>query len=135
MARKTGKTKRPAVKRTQKRSLSQRAVKAALGRFTRRVTDLVLAYAKAGKLKPQLSRAALQLIADIQSWGEGSGHKDIRATDSALTKPPDDSWTCDNCDVIMVSRGRLCFLVGCDPAYRNCSYVCIVLPTNHVSRR
>jgi len=131
MARNAGKTKRPVVKPTQKRSLRSRPLKAELVRFTRRARDLVVAYGAVGRLTPRLRRAALQLKADIDSWGASSGQKRIRAIDSTLTKPPDDSWTCDNCELIMVSRGRLCFLVGCDPAYRNCSYVCLERPTNH----
>ena len=132
MARNTGKTRRPGVKR---RPLSQRARNAALAQFTRRVTDLVLGYVAAGRSTAKLRRAVLQLKDDINSWRASTGQKDIRATDSALTKPPNGTWTCANCDLVMVSRGRLCFLVGCDPAYRNCSYVCIDLPTNHATRR
>jgi hypothetical protein len=117
------------------RSLRFGALKAVSARFPQRVTDLLYAYAMAWRLTPELRRAAFQLKADIDYWGAGSGQQDMRAIYLALTKPPDDSWTCDNCDLIMVSRGRLCFLVGCDPAYKNCSYVCLERPTNHKLRR
>lgn len=134
MARATGKTKRRIVKPAQRRSLSGRARKAAVSRFTRRVTGLVLAYAVAGRRTRKLGRAALQLKDDIDSWRARSGQKDIRATQSTLTMPPNGTWTCDECALIMVSRGRLCFLVGCNPQFRNCSYVCIDLPRNHAIR-
>lgn len=37
-------------------------------------------------------------------------------------------WTCDSCQWITVSLGRICFLVGCDPEWNNCSSICINLP-------
>jgi hypothetical protein len=136
MARKTVKKKRPVVKRGRKGSLSDRAVGLALRRFRRRATDLVLDYVATGRLTPKLKRTVLQLRTDVDSWNARTGHKDIRATESqkkahmGLTSD-DDSWICRNCQVIMVSRGRLCFLVGCDPAWNQCSYVCLELPRNH----
>jgi uncharacterized protein YhdP len=135
MARNTSKAKRPVVKPTQRRSLSQRALKAALARFTRRVTDLVLAYAAAGRLTRKLGRATLQLKDDIDSWRARTGRNDIRATHSTLTSPENGTWTCDNCALIIVSLRRLCFLVGCDEKDHNCSYACIELPRNHNLRR
>ena len=117
------------------RALSRRARKTVLARLTRRVTDLVLAYVAAGRLTRKLGRAALALKEDIDSARTSLGPRGIRAISSTLTKPPDGTWTCSNCELIMVSRGRLCFLVGCDPRYRNCSYVCVVMPTNHTTRR
>lgn len=136
MARKTVSTKRTVVKRRQKGSLSDRALGLALRRFRRRATDLVLDYVATGRLNQRIKRTVLQLKADVDSWNARTGHKDIRATVSkkkahmGLTSD-DPSWTCRYCDVIMISRGRLCFLVGCDPAWSQCSYVCLELPTNH----
>lgn len=28
----------------------------------------------------------------------------------------------------MVSLGRICFIVGCDPEWNNCSYICFTVP-------
>jgi hypothetical protein len=133
MARKAGKTRSGSVKPTRARPPSHRAVATALARFKQRAADLVLAYALAGRSTVKLRRAARQFKDDIDAWGARTGLRDIRAGHSTMTKwPDDDDWTCDkNCDLIMVSRGRLCFLVGCNPAYKNCSYVCVDLPTNH----
>jgi hypothetical protein len=114
------------------RTPSDRAVALALARFKRRAADLVVDYAIAGRSTAKVRRSTLQLKADIDSWGDRTGLTDIRAGHSTLTAPPDDdTWTCANCDIVMVSLKRLCFLVGCDPANKNCSYVCLELPKNH----
>ena len=117
---------------------SDRALEAALKRFNRRATRLVVAYVEEGRLTPKLARAAIELERDVEAWRTRNGRDEVRATrstrrqSSALTRPPDDDWNCWNCDIIIVSLGRLCFLVGCDPAKKNCSYVCLERgPTNH----
>ena len=129
MARKTVKRKRPA-RRPSKHRPSDRAVGLALRRFKRRAADLVLGYVAAGRLTSTLKRTVLQLKGDIDSWNDRTGLKDIRVTESKLTSD-DPSWTCRYCDLIMVSRGRLCFLVGCEPTQQRCDYTCIEPPTNH----
>jgi hypothetical protein len=132
MARTPNKASAKATRQTRKRAPSDRAVTLALTRFKRRAADLVVDYAIAGRSTRKLQRTVRQLKADIDSWGDSTGLTDIRAGYSTLTKPPDDdTWTCDNCDIVIVSLRRLCFLVGCDPAYKNCSYVCLELPKNH----
>jgi hypothetical protein len=119
-----------------KSAASDREFKAALARFNGRAVRLVLAYVEEGQFTPKLKRAALQLKDDVDSWRARSGRDEIRVTlatrpeSSSMTAPPDD-WSCRNCDIVMISRGRFCFLVGCDPADRNCSYVCLEVPTNH----
>jgi hypothetical protein len=128
MPKATNKTTGP----TRKRGPSDRAVALALARFKRRAADLVVDYAIAGRSTRKLQRSVLALKADIDSWGEKTGLTDIRSRAVTLTAPPDDdTWTCANCDIVMVSLKRLCFLVACDPAYKNCSYVCLELPKNH----
>jgi hypothetical protein len=119
-------------------SASDRALEAARKRFNRRATRLVVAYVEEGGLTPKLERAAIELERDVEAWRTRTGRDEIRVTrstrrqSSALTRPPDGDWSCWNCDIIMVSRGRVCFLVGCDPANKNCSYVCLDRgPTNH----
>ena len=119
---------------------SDRAVEAALKRFNRRATHLAVAYLEQGMLTQELERAVLKLERDVEDWRERSGRDEIRATrstrrQSSALRPPDDDWTCWNCDFIIARPGRLCFLVGCDPAQKNCSYVCLDQPTNHRSLR
>jgi len=111
-----------------KRSLSPRARKTALVRFTRRATDLFLRYVAAGRSTKELSRAVQKLSDDIDSWSDLWGLRDIRTTTKMVKQTGDGGWTCKNCEWIMVSRGRLCFLVGCDPEWKQCSYICIELP-------
>jgi hypothetical protein len=127
MARPRSKTSRRAAKPVV-RSLSSRARKTALARFTRRTTDLFLGYVAAGRSSPKLIRAVRKLRDDIDSWGDRWGRKDIRTTAALVKQTGDGEWTCKNCGWIMVSMGRLCFLVGCDPEWKNCSYICIELP-------
>src|SRR5262245_55641867 len=57
-------------------SLSPRARKLALARFSRRAADLVLGYVAAGRSTPKLSRAVRRLKDDINSWGDRWGRKD-----------------------------------------------------------
>src|SRR5262245_44677809 len=118
--------KRPAPRRDNSiaRRLSQRAHKAAAARFTRRVTDLVLASVAAGRLTRKLEHATLAKKNDIDSARTTLGLRGMRAISSTLTRPPNGTWTCSSGDLIMISRGRLCLLVGCDPQYRKCSSVC-----------
>jgi hypothetical protein len=132
-SKRTGSAPRPAA--------SNRALEAALKRFNRRATRLVVAYVEERRLTRKLERAAIELERDVEAWRTRNGRDEIRATRSTrrqssnLMRPPDD-WSCSNCDFIMVSRGRLCFLVGCDPAKKNCSYVCLERgPTNHKKLR
>lgn len=138
MARKTGRTKRRVAKSPRKESRSDRALKAATARFTRRATALVLAYTDAMRLTPKLKRGVAKLKADVDAWRARSGRDEIRVkptktkTYMGIWPEGDDEWTCsNNCALIMISRGRICLLVGCDPAYKNCSYDCIEMPTNH----
>lgn len=118
----------PSTKKPVKRSLSPRARKTALVRFTRRATDLFLAYVAAGCSTKELSRDVQKLSDDINSWCDRWGLNDIRATTEMVKQTGDGDWTCKNCEWIMVSLGRICFLVGCDPEWKNCSYICIELP-------
>jgi hypothetical protein len=112
------------------RLLSAQARKTALARFARRTADLFLGYVVAGRSTPKLSRAVRKLKDDIDSWCDLWGRKHIRATATTKTQKGGGSgeWTCKNCEWVMVSLGRLCFLVGCDPEYKECDYVCIDLP-------
>jgi hypothetical protein len=126
----------------QQPAASDRALEAARKRFNRRAIRLVVAYAEEGRLTPELGGAAIALEREVEAWRERSGRDEIRATRSTrrqssnLTRPPDGDWTCWNCDFVIVSLGRLCFLVGCDPAAKHCSYVCLERgPTNHTNRR
>jgi hypothetical protein len=106
-----------------------RAHRTQLNRLRRRAGELMLAYVGAGEATEKLKAAILKLKTDIDGWREESGRSDIRATKSRMRSndEPDD-WSCDSCEWIMVSMGRLCFLVGCDPDWNNCSYICITLP-------
>lgn len=131
MARKAVKRRRAVARRAKKRRVSERAIGLALRRFRRRATELVLDYVGAGRLTAKIKRTVLQLKDDVESWNARTGLKDVRATDARLSRDDDGDWTCRNCDIVMVSRGRLCFLVGCDPAWKQCSYVCLELPRNH----
>lgn len=115
---------------------SDRELEAALARFNHQARRLVLAYMEEDRLTPTLRRDAQKLHDDVNAWRSRTGRDEIRVTRSTVKAlerftAPDDEWTCSNCEWIMVSRGRLCFLVGCDPAYKNCSYVCMEKPTNH----
>jgi hypothetical protein len=131
MAHNLGKSPRRAAKPA-RRSLSPLARKTALARFTRRTTDLFLAYVAVGRSTPTLSRAVRKLRDDIDSWRDSYGRKDIRTTAAMVKQTGNGDWTCKNCEWIMVSRGRLCFLVGCDRQSKSCSYICIEPPKNNI---
>ena len=140
MTRKLGKTKERAAKLGKKISLSRQTRKAGLAELAQRVTDLVLAYVAVGRLTPGLRRKVVRLRADVDIWRARTGSDDIRATQSAPVRPAGRTsrkammtnggggWC--HCSPIMISRGRLCFLVDCDASIRWCSYVCFDLPTN-----
>ena len=99
-----------------------------VARFKRRVADLVLKYVAVGRATPELEKNVMKLKKDIDVWRKRTGRSDLRATRSRLRNTDDDDWSCSECEWIMVSMGRICFLVGCDPAFNNCSYICITLP-------
>ena len=89
----------------------------------------MLGYVAAGEATPKLKQAVRALKSDIDDWRDRTGGTDLRATSARLNDNTDpDDWTCDRCDWIMPSMGRICFLVGCDPEYNQCSYICITLP-------
>jgi len=46
----------------------------------------------------------------------------------------DGGGTCNRA-IVIISLGRLCFLVGCDPRYKECDYACLERPTNHKKQR
>ena len=104
----------------------------ALARLRRRTADLAVDYITAGRATPTLQESVRRLRRDVDSWRGDTGRKDIGATAMQL-RNNDDGWTCDRCEWIMFSTppggmGRICFLVGCDPEWNNCSYICITLP-------
>ena len=127
-------TKRPAPKRIQGRALAPSAHRAALARFTRRLSDLVLAYTRTGRATTNLRRSVFRLKNDIDAWRARSGADDVRTTLSTRRATENGSWTCDECALVMISRGRFCYLIACDETAKHCSYVCVDVPTNHERR-
>lgn len=108
---------------------SERARKAEFTRLRRRTAELMAGYVSAGEATPKLKQAVRALKSDIDDWRDRTGGTELRATSARLNDNTDpDDWTCDRCDWIMTSMGRICFLVGCDPDYNQCSYICITLP-------
>jgi len=128
--RKIGKTSNRAPKSNDRVSLAQRKLKVALGRFARRVSDLILAYIAIGRLTPQLRREVIRLKSDIDNWRARTGNENITTHESSMRanrkiSPAMTKGGCGYCDLIMFEKYRVCFLVDCDPRYRECSYVCI----------
>lgn len=98
-------------------------------RLIRRVGPLPLAYVAARRATPKLKKAAGKLKVEIDAWRGGTGRRDFRAVLTKRKKPNGmPGWTCDSCQWITVSLGQICFLVGCDPEWNNCSSICINLP-------
>jgi hypothetical protein len=130
-ARKIGKTSNRAPKPSERVSLARRKLKVALGGFAERVTDLILAYIAVGRLTPQLRREVFRLKSDIDNWRARTGNDNITAHESSIRRairkisPAMSKGGCGYCDWIMFEKYRVCFLVDCDPRYRECDYVCI----------
>jgi len=130
-ARKKGKTRNRARKASDRVSLARQKLKVALGPFAQRFSDLILAYMAVGRLTPGLRRKALRLKSDIEKWRERTGKASITAQESSKRHPARKisaamtKGGCGYCDPIMFERWRVCFLVDCDPRYRECDYVCI----------
>lgn len=101
---------------------------AAQVRLTRRVADLAVSYIGAGRATPKLQKAVGRLKDDIEAWRDRTGNRDLRATTMTRRIANEGEWTCKRCDWIMFSLGRICFLVGCDPEWKSCSYICFNLP-------
>jgi hypothetical protein len=121
-------SRNPATKVKQKRPTSERAARAELVRLTRRVGGLVLAYVGAGRATPKLQASTARLKSDIDAWRDGTGRRELRAVKTTRAQPGGGDFSCSDCLWIMFSSGRVCFLVGCDPEWNNCSYICITLP-------
>src|SRR5262245_15860543 len=97
-------------------------------RLVRRLGNLTLSYVSARGTPTALQQAVVKLKDDVDVWGKRTGRRDLRAFERRM-RGGGSGWSCRDCEWIMVSRGRLCFLVGCDPEYKNCSYICFDLPT------
>lgn len=98
----------------------------ALMRLTRRVGHLTLAYVAAGRATPK--KAVRKLKDDIDVWSRRTGRRDLRAISMMQQQAGNGPWTCKNCDWIMFSLGRSCFLVECNPEWKMCGYICFTLP-------
>ncbi len=99
-----------------------------LKRLTRRLADLTLAYVAAGKATPALTKTVAALRADVDAWRRTTGRRDFRAVKTRMRQQGDDGWTCAQCEWIMTSMGRVCFLVECDPEWNMCGYICFTFP-------
>lgn len=100
-----------------------------MARLVRRLAALTVAYVAARRATPRLKKAAAKLKTDVDAWRGRTGRRDFRAVQTKRQKPNGmPGWTCASCEWIMVSRGRICFLVGCDPEWNNCSYICFTVP-------
>lgn len=100
-----------------------------MARLIRRVAALTVAYVAARRATPRLKQAAAKLKTDVDAWRGRTGRRDFRAVLTKRKKPNGiPGWTCASCEWIMVSLGRICFIVGCDPAWNNCSYICFTVP-------
>ncbi len=100
-----------------------------MARLIRRVAVLTVAYVSARRATPDLKKAAAKLKVDVDAWRGRTGRRDFRAVMTKRKKPNGiPGWTCESCQWIMVSLGRICFLVGCDPEWNQCSYICFTMP-------
>jgi hypothetical protein len=112
-----------------------RSADAGLAQLKQRVADMRVAYTGVGRLTPELRREVMRLKDDVERWQARTGRNEIAAAESrhvrdasagediSLAMRGDGGGGC-NCEIIMFSRGRVCFLVACDPSIRMCSYVC-----------
>ena len=81
------------------------------------------------RLRSQIDTVLASKRVEIDAWRGGTGRRDFRAVLTKRKKPNGmPGWTCDSCQWITVSLGQICFLVGCDPEWNNCSSICINLP-------
>jgi hypothetical protein len=119
------------------RKTNKSARKAASTELAQRITDLLLTYVAVGRLTRRLRHDAFRLKADVDIWRSKTGSADIRATQLGPVRHtswkamlPDGTGGWCHCPPIMISRGRLCFLVGCDEKIRMCSWMCFDLPRN-----
>ena len=102
---------------------------AKMERLRRRTAELMLAYVAEKRATPRLIALAQKLKRDVDEWRKETGGTGLRATATRYNDNTDpDDWSCESCDWIMVSLGRVCFYVGCDPDFNSCSYICIKLP-------
>jgi hypothetical protein len=100
-----------------------------MARLIRRVAALTVAYVAARRATPELKKAVLKLKVDVDAWRDRTGRRDFRAVMTSREKPNGiPGWTCKSCEWIMVSLGRICFIVGCDPEWNLCSYICFTMP-------
>jgi hypothetical protein len=126
------------------RSAKKRARKAVLAKLAQRITDLLLAYVAVGRLTRRLRHEAFRLKDDVDTWRAQTGNDDIRATQlGPVSRAAHTAWKAMlpngtggwcHCPPIMISRGRLCFLVACDEKIRMCSWICFDLPRNGTIR-
>lgn len=127
----TRKTKSPAKARAGRAVSGPRDLE--LARLRRRVAALTVDYVAARRATPKLKASVVRLKQDIDAWRGRTGRRDFRAVATTRKKPNGiPGWTCDSCSWIMVSLGRICFLVGCDPEWNQCSYICIDLPKDNL---
>lgn len=118
-----------AAKRTAKSTKKKpaRPGDAAMKRLQRRTADLLMAHIAAGRATTKLKAETRKLKADVDAWRDQTGRSDLRAT-ALRQQEGDGEFSCSDCQWIMPSMGRICFLVGCDPEWNNCSYVCFTVP-------